>query len=724
MPARSAALRTVLLCGVAPLLVSPSLAQPGLDIDAKVSRATRTASPPTIDGVLDDAAWADATPIVDFHQVEPVEFESPTERMEVYVLYDSDSLFIAARLYDREPERINARVLRQNQPIGSDDRFFVHIDTFNNRRSGYLFGVNPNGVRYDGVFENMTERTFDWDGIWQAAASIDAEGWVAEIAIPFKTLSFDPSSDTWRMNFARNIVRRNESSAWVSRDRNTDLSTMGRIVGITEIAQGRGLDVVPSVSLRERKDLLAGTTTTDSEPALDIFYKVTPSLNAALTVNTDFSATEVDDRQVNLTRFNLFFPERRDFFLQDLDIFQFGRLDRNARPFFSRSIGIGPQGQEIPIDVGGKLSGRVGRFDVGAVVVQQDQFEDIDAATVFVGRVAANVLDQSSVGMIATDGDPASNLENSVFGVDFRYANSRFANGRGLEGEAWALQSDSEGLIGRDSAFGAGFRLPSSAGLRGGMRYKHIEENYNPALGYVDRVGVDNLEADIGHTWRPRRSRIREIYSGLSAISFRYLDNGDVQTELVNLQLVDINTSTRDGINARYSFNKEGLRDPFEISPGVTIPPGLYSFEDYQVGFNTGNQRVMNGGLFYTGGGFYDGQRQGISGFLGWRPSVHFRGSLNFSYNDISLPAGSFITRLIRLNLEGIFSSTLAWTNSIQYDNVSETIGINSRLHWIPEAGREGFIVLNHGLEDFDRDNRFHSSNAEVAIKFGYTFRF
>jgi hypothetical protein len=447
----------------AALALLPSLAHSqGEELAEKSVRIQRAAEPPVIDGVLGEEVWQRAPVIDDLHQVSPVEFAEPSERTEVYILYDRDALYIGARLYDSEPKLINARILRQNQPIGSDDRFFVHIDPFNSRRGGYLFGVNPNGVRYDGVFEGVTQRQFDWDGIWQAAAQITADGWVLEIAIPFKTLSFDPSTTTWRMNFARNIERKNEGMAWVSRNRNTDLSTMGDVTGISQIEQGRGLDVVPSLSLHDRRAIANTTADSGAEPSLDVFYKITPQLNASLTINTDFSATEVDDRQVNLTRFSLFFPERRDFFLQDVDIFQFGRLQQDGRPFFSRRLGISNTGQPVPLDYGAKVSGRIGRLDLGTLVVRQEAYETVDATTALVGRVAANVLAESSVGMIVTDGNPTSNLDNSLVGADFRYTNSQFAGGRSLLGDAWIQQSETEGLVGEGGAFGLNLRVPSN----------------------------------------------------------------------------------------------------------------------------------------------------------------------------------------------------------------------------------------------------------------------
>jgi len=690
----------------------------------KEVRIQRASTPPVIDGVMDEEIWQRAPIIDDFHQVNPVEFAEPSERTEVRVLYDRDALYIGVRLYDRNPELINARVLRQNQPIGSDDRFFIHIDPFNTRRSGYLFGVNANGVRYDGVFEGTTQRQFNWDGIWQAEATIDDTGWVVEIEIPFKTLSFDPSTDTWRMNFARNIERKNEGIAWVSRNRNTDLSTMGNVRGISQIEQGRGLDIVPSLSMRERRDFVGTLSETDLEPSLDVFYKVTPQLNASLTINTDFSATEVDNRQVNLTRFSLFFPEQRDFFLQDVDIFQFGRLQQDGRPFFSRRLGISATGQEVPLNYGGKLSGRVGRFDVGALVVRQDAFEEIDPTTALIGRVAANVLEESSIGMIYTDGDPGSNNDNSVLGVDFRYLNNRLPGGRSLEGELWLQQSDSEGRPGNDRAAGFSMRLPSNSGIRGGIGRTRIEGNFNPALGFVRRRGVEQSNFNLGHIWRPRGGIIRTITSGMDWERIDYLDNGDVQSESLNLQALDIDLNSQDAFGIGVARNKEGLRSDFMISPGVVIPAGLYSFDTIDLSFRAGNQRAVGGGLFVNDGEFYDGTRFGTGLFLNIRPNAHFRTNLNYQYNDIKLPGGSFRTRVVRMTFEAVFSSRLSWTNLIQYDNVSDTVGINSRLHWIPRAGREAFLVLNHNLQHSDIDNDYHSSFAELALKYSYTFRF
>ena len=387
--------------------------------DEKLARIPRVDEPPLIDGRLDDAVWSQATVIDDLHQVTPVEYAQPTERTVVYVLYDHDTLYVGARMFDREPELINARVLRQNQPIGPDDRFFVHLDPFGNRRSGYLFGLNPNAVRFDGVFQNVTDRQFDWDGIWRAAASINDEGWIAEIAIPFKTLSFDPANGSWRMNFVRNLIRRNESMAWARATAIRIRRRWATSTGSQDLDQGMGLDVVPSMSMSDSKVFATSSNDGESEPSLDVFYKVTPALNAALTINTDFSSTEVDNRQVNLTRFNLFFPERRDFFLQDLDIFQFASIGRmntgnDALENSASNAGVARERPTVLLAAAGDQPDRRGGrarvrrqafrphrpLGLGALAVRQDEFATAAATiaptTALVGRIAANVLEESA----------------------------------------------------------------------------------------------------------------------------------------------------------------------------------------------------------------------------------------------------------------------------------------------------------------------------------------
>ncbi len=689
----------------------------------KTVRIVRTASPPVIDGVLDEETWALATQIDDLHEIQPTEYAPASERTVVYLMYDKDALYIGARLYDREPGEVTARILRQGEEVFGDDWFSVLLDPFHDRRSGYRFLTNPNGLRQEGLFQNISEEQWDWEGIWYTASTIDQQGWVAEIAIPFKTLSFDPENDTWGINFRRAIARRDERTGWVSRNRNSDPSTSGTVAGLVGLEQGVGLDVVPSLSVNELRRFDGTATTTDTDPSLDVFYKLTPSLTSALTINTDFSATEVDDRQVNLTRFGLFFPEKRDFFLQDADIFEFGGLQQNGRPFFSRRVGLSDDGEPIDLRVGGKLTGRVGRFNIGALSVRQDELETLAADNATVARASANLLEESSVGMIVTEGNPGQTVDNSLVGADFLYRNSRLPGGKLVELNAWAQESDSEDVVTDESAYGIRIGLPNNTGWNGVVGYHRLGEGFNPGLGFLNRSGVEALYFGTGYTHRPREGAARAVSGGYEAERIE-LVNGELQSQVVEYQLIGLESRFGDELNLQYEAEQEQLDEDFEIYDGIVIPLGHYSFENARLSIETADQRKVWGAFGYQVGDFFDGERTEISGEINWRPAGRLRTGFGYELNDIDLPQGSFVTRLVGFRADVAFSSKQSWVTRIQYDNVSELMGINMRLHWVPEAGREGFIVLNHDLEDHDLDNRFHSALSETAVRFSYTFRF
>lgn len=740
-------LRKIVLCTAAAALLPAAAAlsqNPTAETGAtKTIHIARTETPPIIDGRLDDAAWARAAVVDDMHQILPVEYGQPSETTTVYLLYDDNYLYVGARMSHEDVPMLASR-LRQGESYWGDDLFSVMLDTFNDRRNGYRFQVNSNGVRMQALFQDTTRELWEWNGIWVAEVSTDAGGWSTEFAIPFKTISFDREDATWGVNFRRDLGYPDERTGWVSYNRTQNPANFGQLVGMEDMNLGLGLDVVPSMSLDRNKVYGPGGSESESEPSLDVYYKISPSMNGSLTFNTDFSATEVDDRQVNLTRFNLFFPEKRDFFLREFDIFQFGRLGRiqggggvgstfsrpsleNGSPFFSRRIGLSASGEPVDLDYGGKISGRVGRFDIGALAIRQDQFGDIEAGDLFVGRAAANVLAESSIGLIATDGDPRSNLDNSVVGLDFRYLNTRLAGGRTLEGEAWVQHSETEGLDGDDGAWGMRLRAPNTAGWRSGFGVKELQANYNPALGFVNRNDVRDYTGEVGYTWRFGRPYLRSIFSGLDAQRFDTLD-GELQSETLTWRLLELSSNRRDEYKLYRYQTKEVLTEPFTIwDDGVTqvvVPTGSYSFNETQITIEGGPLRKLFGEFTARSGDFYGGERRAVSGSVGWRPSMHFTTTLGFEVNDVELPQGDFVARLVSWRNDIVFSSTLSWVTLFQYDNVSETIGINSRIHWIPQAGREAFIVLNHGLEDLDRDNSFHSANGNLTLKLSYTFRF
>jgi hypothetical protein len=764
-------LKRAICCAFLCLAAGAAAAQSNVvlqDPGQKTVRVARTAARPVIDGDLSDAVWAAAGVVENLHQVTPVEYAAPDERTEIRILYDDDALYIAARLYDTDPELITARNLRQNDNIGQDDRLYVTIDPFNDRRSGYFFGLNPNGVRADGLYRNVTEFYGDWDSIWHGASGRFDGGWTAEYEIPFKSISFDPTTDTWGLNFSRTVVRKNEVIAWVSRNRAYNPAVSGLAIGFEGLEQGIGLEVVPSAAATRTKSFATGESRSEAEPSLDLAYRLTPQLNASLTINTDFSATEVDDRQVNLTRFGLFFPEKRDFFLREADIFEFGgiggqrqssipglnTLAQNGRPFFSRRIGLSTTGEIVDLDDGGKLSGRIGEWELGALSIRQEDSVftapvgrepsgadcvplgtpgstlarcRVAPDTLSVVRAKLGVLEESNVGVITTHGSPTSNFDNSLAGVDFLYRNTHLPGGRSLETDVFYQQSDTEGLDAEDDAsYGASLRLPSSQGFRGTVQYRAYERQFDPGLGFINRQGISDAYLNLGYMRRYSTGYVESWLVNFDYQRIDYLDGG-LQTEAFFLRPLTFTNRTGDSIMLALSDFTERLIEPFQIYPGVVVPTGEYDSDTVGIQFSTGGHRKVSGSarfVRYPGGRFFGGSRTDQYVDIVWRPSARFRGNVSYEYNDVRLPYGSFETRLVRAGFDIAFSSTLSWVNLIQYDNVSEVAGINMRLHWIPEAGREVYFVINHNMEDFDRDDRFHSAFSTMTAKVSYTFRF
>jgi hypothetical protein len=700
----------------------------------KVTSINRTPQGPVIDGVLNEAEWAGAVIVDDLHQTDPVEYAEPSERTEFLLQYDDDALYIGVRAFDRNPSKIAAKVLRQGGRLRPDDRIRIVLDPFNDKRSGFIFVVNPNGVRLDGIYKGPNI-DMEWSGIWQAEAAIVADGWVAEIRFPFKTLSFNQDSD-WGLNFSRKIMSSQQDVAWSSRNQQFGPSVAGTMTGIRGVSQGLGLDIVPSISAVSSRTYEGASSDSDIEPSLDIFYKITSGLNGSLTFNTDFSATEVDGRQVNLTRFNLFFPEKRSFFLRESDIFEFGGIGgevrnstvprpgrENGRPYFSRRIGLSADGEPVSLDVGGKLSGRIGRWNVGTMLIQQAEFEDIDATLIAVARATVNLFEESNLGFILTSGDPESNFDNTLIGVDYRYTNSRLSNGRRLDADFWYQQSDTEGVSGDNAAFGMQISAPNRLGWRGSMAAKEIQQNFDPAIGFVSRSGVRQYFGDVGYTYQVQGNLLRTVFAGVDGQQSTEI-GGDLQSQRVIFRLLELRTNSTDEAKLWYQQRKENLREPFEISEGVIIPVGDYSFDSWRVEVMSSPDRVLNATLSIEDGDFFDGNKLTFTSDVRWRPSKHFHMGVTYRVDDVELPQGDFSTRLASADTIIAFSNTISWVNLLQYDNISDTVGINSRLHWVPEAGRNIYFVIDHNFVERLSDSNFHSETTDVTFKIDYTFRF
>ncbi len=688
-----------------------------------VVRADR---PPVLDGRLDDAVWEHAAVVEDLHVVVSEAHAQPSERSRIYVMYDDDALYLAARFWDSEPGKVTARVLRRGDVSFGDDGFTITLDPYDLGRSGYAFDINPNGMRSEALYVDASRQNWEWEGIWNGAARRDEFGWTAEVAIPMKSLSFDPANDRWGINFTRWLGRRNEQFGWVSHNREQNLAHSGELSGMTGLRQRAGVDVIPGMRVGTARDFTTGENDSVLEPSLDAFVKITPSMTAALTINPDFAGTTADARQINLTRFDLFFPEQRAFFLQESDIFEFGRIDDDDEyvlPFFSRRIGLDARGNPLRLDGGVKMTGRMGPLSMGVLGIRQDAAARPGSTDLFVGRLAASVLAESSIGVIATSGNPDGDRNNSLAGLDFRYLNTRLGEDRSLAATAWFQKTSTEGLHGHDAAYGLRFMMPNSQGWSGGAGFKTLQENYFPALGFASRTDVVDYAAEIGHTWRPADSWIRAIKSGLEA---RRIDaiHSDEQSQEIKLELLEVEDQTADEVEFALLRTRERLVEPFEIADGIVIQPGDYSFGSYCIEARTGEHRDLASESSICNGDFYGGNISSVLVNTTWRPSAHLKVVAAVELNNVNLPEGDFVTRLLSLQADVAFNTRWSWENFVQYDNVSDTVGVNSILRWIPQAGRETVLAFNSQLEDFRERGRFHSLSSDLTLKLSHTFRF
>lgn len=681
----------------------------------------RTATAPHIDGRLDDRQWASAVSIRDVVQYSPGNGDPASEFTEFLLMSDADNLYIGARFDDMDPVSIKRSQLVQGQGVTNDDYLQVVLDTYNNRRTGYLFYVNPNGVQRDGLLLGGTTFNMDWDGIWQGDAHVDERGWTAEVAIPFKTLAFDPRADVWGINLIRSIRRKREEIAWSQRDRRITLDLDGEIAGMGGRDQGVGLDVVPSVNITQRSDFANDQRRWMSVPSIDAFYRVTPSLGAALTVNTDFSATDVDDRQVNLTRFSLFLPEKRDFFLEDTEVFEFGGLTQNGRPFFSRTIGLSSAGQPIDLDVGARLSGKIGRYTVGALAVRQGDAPGLLAQDLFVGRAYASFGEQSTIGVIATSGDPAFGRGNSVTGADLLLRSQRLGDAEWLprgvvEARAWVQQSSASGVQNENGARGISIAWPNDR-IDALVGYTEIDRNFRPALGFVNRTGIAETVA---------RSKFRHRYAGRSMFrswlyGFDYKETDDqtgrLESRATILTPVSLDTQPGDTFALDVARYTEILSKPFVLPGALAVPTGRYDYDRVRLyGATAGFRRVA---LTWDleGGDFYDGQRRDAKLGLTWKPHSRLLLGTSVQNSRIELPRSAFTARVYTLNANYAFGVKWAWLN------VSHRLGLNSRLRWWPTMGQMAYLVVNYDWRE-DAFGNFRPFLAETTVKFNYTFRY
>ena len=727
------------ILGSAPYAAASQQASPTDPVRSAV--VTAVTSEIVVDGSLDEAAWRQAPTIGDLVQRIPVAGAAPTERTEVRLLYDEDNLYIGVICHDAEPDRVLASQMARDASLNADDRLAIVLDTFRDQSNAFHFATNPAGAMVDGLVFANGETNDDWDGIWIVRTARTGAGWSAEFAIPFKTLSFPAGETAWGFNISRTIQRKLEENRWTGARFQTQffqISEAGRITNLEGLQQGVGLDIRPFMArLWPRPD--TGGDTVVGKPGVDLFYNITPSLKLSFTANTDFGETEVDARQINLTRFSIFFPEKRTFFLQDAGVFNFATTGIDPPggipgtgaeifPFFSRRIGL-LGGQEVPIDYGAKLTGRVGRTEVGMLDVRTRGVRDADAGNLLVGRLKRNFLEQSYVGAILTNGDPASGLSSSTVGVDMRLATSSFLGGnRNMVVNAFGLRSDNEGVADNNASFGFGAHYPNDR-FEGQILWREIQENFDPAIGFVQRSNVRMLRVAGSFNPRPNPSTgIQQMYHDVFYTRFTRLDNGLVESWDIYATLVDWHFNSGDSLHSLFDLNPtyERLFEPFEISPGVVLPVGEYRFMPMRIFFTSAQKRRVQGSIGLTFGNYWSGTAQSLRTGISYKLPPNFLVSFNADQTFASLPEGEFVARIYSSEVNYAVSPFLTFSNLIQFDNRSGNLGLQSRVHWTIEPGSDLFFVFGQGwVHDLERGYReFRRQDSRLATKLQYTFRF
>ncbi len=682
-----------------------------------------TATPPVIDGVISPGEWNAAAHSDAFRQVLPKEDAPVVERTEFWFTYNADFIYVAVRSHDSAGlAGIRAYSMQHDQDNGSDDIVRIVFDTFHRQNDGYYFALTAAGGRHDGLVQNKDEANDQWDGLWFGKVSRDSGGWSAEFAIPAKTLSFDPAGDTWGFNVARAVRRTQEVMRWSGYARTKStlfLPTLGQLKGITGLKQGRGLELKPYASLTQRSNPAANEQGTEFKPGLDVVWHITPSLSATATINTDFADAEVDERQVNLGRFPLFFPEKRSFFTQDASLFTFAGINQDPLPFFSRRIGLGNDNTKVDILGGLKLTGRAGPWTIGVLDVQTEAHDTINSKNLFVGRLARQVLAESSVGLVATHGDPAGNGDNSLLGADFNYVNSHLPGGKTLTVRTGLQATDSDRAGGTGTAATMSINYPNEPyGFQGWL--SRVDEKYDPALGFVSRTGVGNMHQTHTYNIYPKSSRVRLIQPFLET---------DHTTDL-HLSLLDdsiipgvyVENHAGDFMNIWVGHFRETYDQPFEIRPGIIIPVGVHRGENFQAQFGTTQARPFNARVRWRHGGFLNGDADNYNLDLGARPSNRLELALSGGLRDIRLPQGNFQVRTASAKIVYTFSPDLQVSLFGQYDNISDSLGANFRVKWIMQPGNEVFLVFNQGY-DTSLD-RFRPTGSETSLKGAWTYRF
>jgi hypothetical protein len=687
--------------------------------------AIRLAGDITLDGALDEPSWSQAPTADNFIQNDPREGMPATFDTEVRVLYDDEALYFGVFAKDDQPSRIIANDLKKDFDTNQSDGFRIILDTFHDQRNGYQFATNPAGAKWDAQMINEgRESNPNWDGIWEVATRITETGWYAEIRIPFRTLRFSAAdAQIWGMNFERKLRRLNEDSYWSPVARIYDIqrvSLAGTLEGMRGVRPGKDLRVKPYV-LSSGSAIAGGRARGDFEGGLDVKYGVTPGLTWDFTVNTDFSQVEADEQQVNLTRFSLFFPEKRDFFLENSGIFQFGgaiqggggnsitsgrqNQSQDMRLFFSRRIGLSDDGQAVPILGGTRLTGRQGVYSMGLLNIQQREDGSVPATNFTALRLRRDILANSDIGAIVLNKEMGGPHFNRVAGVD---ANFRFGQYLTSGGYVTKTFSPEEAVPTSGNEFASRANvLYDHRRTRIGATVTAIGQRFNDELGFVPRRGIINYEAQANYRFRPvaLSKWIREIQPHWNIDMFKSQADGSLESRYQDFHF-PLNFQDGTFFEAGVNPNVEVIKAPFTIntSRGIRVNPGRYEFDEYFILINSNQAARVAMGARYSTGEFYDGYRRSYSLGPSFRMNESFNVTLGAQIQDVELSTGNYVTTLVTGRVNYNFNTKMFVNALLQYNTDSHQWSSNLRFNIIHRPLSDFFLVYNERRDERSGD--------------------
>ena len=687
--------------------------------------AIRLAGDITLDGALDEPSWSQAPVAQNFIQNDPREGMPATFDTEVRVLYDDDALYFGVFAKDDQPSRLIANDLKKDFDTEQSDGFRIILDTFHDQRNGYQFATNPGGAKWDAQMINEgRENNPNWDGIWDVATRITETGWYAEIRIPFRTLRFSAAdSQLWGMNFERKLRRLNEDSYWSPVARIYDIqrvSLAGTLEGMRGVRPGKDLRVKPYV-LSSGSTVAGRRTRGDFEGGLDVKYGVTPGLTWDFTVNTDFSQVEADEQQVNLTRFNLFFPEKRDFFLENSGIFQFGgaiqggggnsitagrqNQSQDMRLFFSRRIGLSDDGRAIPILGGTRLTGRQGVYSLGLLNIQQRADGSVPATNFTALRLRRDILANSDIGAIVLNKEMGGPHFNRVAGVD---ANFRFGQYLTSGGYLTKTFSPEEAVPSSGNEFASRANiLFDHRRTRIGATVTAIGQRFNDELGFVPRRGIINYEAQANYRFRPvaLAKWIREIQPHWNVDMFKSQADGSLESRYQDFHF-PLNFQDGTFFEAGVNPNVEVIRTSFPInsSRGIRVNPGRYEFNEYFILVNSNQAAPFAMGARYSNGEFYDGYRRSYSLGPSFRLNENLNTAVGMQIQDVELSTGNYVTTLVTGRVNYNFNTKMFVNALLQYNTDSHQWSSNLRFNIIHRPLSDFFLVYNERRDERSGD--------------------